>query len=153
MAATSDYAAATEYLFAQKARGAKFGIDRMTALSAALGNPEKRMPAIHVAGTNGKGSVAAMIESILRHAGCRTLLFTSPHLRQPVERVQVDRRPLTEAEFVDYVRELRPIADRLGARDADDQPSFFEYMTAMAFLQFGRQHCDIAVIEVGLGGR
>lgn len=153
MAGPTDYTAATEYLFGQKARGVKFGIDRMTALAAALGNPERALPVIHVAGTNGKGSTAAMIEAILRAAGWRTGLYTSPHLLEPGERVQVDRQPLTQAELVAYVRELRPLADRIGAANPDDHPSFFEFMTAMAFLQFTRQRCDIAVIEVGLGGR
>jgi dihydrofolate synthase/folylpolyglutamate synthase len=153
MPGSAEYAAAVAYLYGQKARGVKFGIDRMTPLAAALGNPERSIPAIHIAGTNGKGSVAAMVDSILRAAGWRTGLYTSPHLVEPGERVQVNRQPLTEAELVEYLKELRPIAERLGASDPEHHPSFFEYMTAMAFLQFARSRCDIAVIEVGLGGR
>lgn len=149
----ADVAAATEFLFAQKAHGARFGIDRMERLAEELGHPERDVPCLHVAGTNGKGSVAAMIEAILRAAGWRTGLYTSPHLVKPGERVQVDRQPLTDAELVGYLGELRPLADRLAAREADDRPSFFEYMTAMAFLQFTRKRCDVAVLEVGLGGR
>ncbi|RRK01232.1 bifunctional folylpolyglutamate synthase/dihydrofolate synthase [Opitutaceae bacterium TAV3] len=136
-----------------KARGVSFGIDRMREFAAALGHPERAMPVIHVAGTNGKGSVAAMIESILRAAGLRTGLYTSPHLIRLGERVQVDRVPLTEAEIVRYVEELRPVAERIGAASAEAMPSFFEFMTAMAFLQFSRRRCDVAIIEVGLGGR
>ncbi len=147
------YAAVTEYLFALKARGGKFGIDRMTALAAALGHPERAVPCLHVAGTNGKGSVTAMLDAILHAAGWKTGMYTSPHLVRLGERVQVERRPLSEAEIVEYVRELRPVAERLGAANADDHPSFFEFMTAMALLQFARRRCDIAVIEVGLGGR
>jgi dihydrofolate synthase/folylpolyglutamate synthase len=147
------YAAVTEYLYALKARGGKFGIDRMTALAAALGHPERTVPCIHVAGTNGKGSVTAMLDAILHAAGWLTGMYTSPHLVRLGERVQVDRRPLTEAEIVEYVGELRPVAERLGAANPDDHPSFFEFMTAMALLQFARRRCDIAVIEVGLGGR
>src|SRR3954471_17675713 len=149
----AEYAAVAEYLFAQKAHGAKFGVDRMAALAAALDHPERAVACIHVAGTNGKGSVSAMLDAILHAAGWRTGLFTSPHLVHLGERVQVDRRKLTEAEIVAFMAELRPIADQLGARDPDDRPSFFEYMSAMAFLQFARQRCDISVIEVGLGGR
>lgn len=149
----ADYSAVTEYLFALKARGGKFGIDRMTALAAALGHPERAVPCVHVAGTNGKGSVAAMLDAILHAAGWRTGLYTSPHLVKLGERVQVDRQVLSEAEIVAYVRELRPLAEKLGAVDADDHPSFFEFMTGMALLQFARKRCDIAVIEVGLGGR
>lgn len=145
--------AATEFLFAQKAHGAKFGIDRMARFSEELGHPERGLPCLHIAGTNGKGSVAAMIESILCAAGWRTGLFTSPHLVKPGERVQVDRLALTDAELMDYVAELRPLADRVAANAADDRPSFFEFMTAMAFLQFTRKRCDVAVLEVGLGGR
>ena len=149
----ASYAAVTEYLFALKARGGKFGIDRMAALAAELGHPERALPCIHVAGTNGKGSVAAMLDAILHAAGWRTGLYTSPHLVKLGERVQVERRILTETEISAYVRELRPVAEKLGAIDADDHPSFFEFMTGMAFLQFARQRCDISVIEVGLGGR
>ncbi|MES2694039.1 MAG: folylpolyglutamate synthase/dihydrofolate synthase family protein [Verrucomicrobiota bacterium] len=147
------YAAVAEQLFAMKARGGKFGIDRMTALAREIGHPERQVPCVHVAGTNGKGSVSAMLEAILHAAGWRTGLYTSPHLVKLGERVQVDRKILSEQEIVDYVQELAPIAEKLGAREADNQPSFFEFMTGMAFLQFARKTCDIAVIEVGLGGR
>ena len=119
----------------------------------AIGHPERAVPCIHIAGTNGKGSVAAMLESILRTAGFRTGLYTSPHLVHVGERVQVDRQPLSDAEFVRYVHELRPVAERIAAADSDLAPTFFEYMTAMAFLQFARKRCDFAVLEVGLGGR
>jgi len=149
----ADYAAVQDYLFSLKARGLRFGIDRMRELAAALGHPERMMPVIHVAGTNGKGSTAAMIDSILRAAGWRTGLYTSPHLVRLGERVQVDRQPLTETEIVAYARELRPVAERIARDSPDEHPSFFEFMTAMAFLQFARRHCDIAVVEVGMGGR
>lgn len=148
-----DYPAVQEYLFGLKAAGLKFGIDRMRLFSAALGSPEKKVPIVHVAGTNGKGSVSAMVEALLRSTGRRVGLYTSPHLVRLGERVQVDRHPLTEAEILAYVAELQPVADRLGVPDPADRPSFFEFMTAMAFLQFARRNCAAAVIEVGLGGR
>ncbi|MDP3070244.1 MAG: Mur ligase family protein [Opitutaceae bacterium] len=147
------YAAVTEWLFAQKPQGARFGVDRMAALAAVVGHPERAVPCLHIAGTNGKGSVAAMLDAILHAAGWRTGLYTSPHLVQLGERVQVDRTPLTPHEIMDYVAELRPIAERLALADPEALPSFFEYLTAMAFLQFTRKSCDISVIEVGLGGR
>src|SRR5688572_6363029 len=150
---SSEYAAATEYLFALKARGGKFGIDRMALFAAALGHPERAVPCVHVAGTNGKGSVAAMLDAILHSAGWRTGLYTSPHLVKLGERVQVERQILSEQEIDDYVRELKPLAEQTSAANPDDHPSFFEFMTAMAFLQFARRRCDISVIEVGLGGR
>jgi dihydrofolate synthase/folylpolyglutamate synthase len=113
----------------------------MRRLAAALGHPERSYPVIHVAGTNGKGSVAAMLDAILHAAGWRTGLYTSPHLVKLGERVQVDRRLLTEAEIVAYTNELRPLAARAAADAADEHATFFEFMTAMAFLQFQRRQC------------
>jgi dihydrofolate synthase/folylpolyglutamate synthase len=153
-ASQSAYADIQDYLFSLKARGAKFGIDRMRLLAAALGHPERARPYLHVAGTNGKGSVAAMLEAIFRAAGWRTGLYTSPHLVRLGERVRVDGRILSEEEISAFTAELRPLADRLAvAGGEDDRPSFFEFMTAMAFLQFNRARCDIGIAEVGLGGR
>ncbi len=150
----ADYAAVQDYLFSLKAQGLKFGIDRMRLLAAALGHPERAVPCVHIAGTNGKGSVAAMLDAILAETGLRRGLYTSPHLVRLGERVQVDRRLLGEAEIMAYARELRPVAARLAVEGgADDHPSFFEFMTAMAFLQFARKACDVNLIEVGLGGR
>lgn len=149
----ADYADVTDYLYSLKAGGVKFGIDRMRGLAAALGHPERTYPVIHIAGTNGKGSVAAMLEAIAHAAGWRTGLYTSPHLVKLGERVQVDRQLLTEAEIVAYTNELRPVADALGARTPDEHPTFFEFMTAMAFLQFARRQVDLAIVEVGMGGR
>ena len=149
----TDYASVTEYLYALKAGGVKFGIDRMRRLAESLGHPERSYPVIHVAGTNGKGSVSAMLDAILHAAGWRTGLYTSPHLVKLGERVQVDRRLLTEAEIVAYTNELRPLAALAAANATDEHATFFEFMTAMAFLQFQRQRVDIAIVEVGLGGR
>ncbi len=149
----SDYAAVQDYLFGLKARGVKFGIDRMRAWSEAIGHPHHATPCIHIAGTNGKGSTAAILESIFRQAGWRTGLYTSPHLVRLGERVQVNRQALTDAEIVAYTNELRPVAEAVCRGFPDDHPSFFEFMTAMAFLQFARKSCDISFVEVGLGGR
>ena len=152
-ASSAEYAAVQEYLFSLKARGVKFGIDRMRLLAEALGNPQHRVPVIHLAGTNGKGSTAALLDAIFHAAGWRTGLYTSPHLVKLGERVQVDRQPLSEAEIIAFVQELRPVAEHIARGGPDDHPSFFEFMTAMAFLQFARRCCDVAIIEVGLGGR
>jgi dihydrofolate synthase/folylpolyglutamate synthase len=148
------YAAVQDYLFGLKTAGVKFGVDRMRILSDLLGNPERAVPCVHVAGTNGKGSVSAMLESILRASGRRTGLYTSPHLVRLGERVQVNRGILTEEEITAYTHELQPLAEQIASSGGlDDRPSFFEFMTAMAFLQFARRKCDCSVIEVGLGGR
>jgi len=149
----NDYPAALRYLVELKSRGVSLGLDRMRRLADALGNPQAKIPCIHVAGTNGKGSVAAMLEAIFRAAGWRTGLYTSPHLVRLGERIQVDRGPLTETDMVGYVRELMPVIAELEARGPGARPSYFEYMTAMAMLHFLRAGCDIACIEVGLGGR
>lgn len=125
----------------------------MQRLVEALGHPQKKFPVIHVAGTNGKGSVCAMLEALYRNNGYCTGLFSSPHLVHLGERAQVDRKILTESGIVQYVKELRPVADELGGQDADLHPSFFEFVTAMAFLRFAEERIDIALIETGLGGR
>jgi dihydrofolate synthase/folylpolyglutamate synthase len=148
-----DYAAVRHYLYGLKHHGAKFGIDRMQLLAERLGHPERTFPVVHIAGTNGKGSVAAMVESILRRSGNRTGLFTSPHLVRQGERIQVDREILQEERIVEFTRELKPVADAMARVNPDDHPSFFEFMTAMAFLHFAREKVDVGVIEVGLGGR
>ena len=144
-----DYAAAREFLLGLKRRGVALGLDRMRRFAEMLGNPQDAVPCIHISGTNGKGSVAAMIESILRTAGWRTGLYTSPHLVRLGERVQVDRRPLSDAEIAAYVTEMAPLA----MNPDEEPPSYFEFMTAMAFVHFSRQRCDISCLEVGLGGR
>ena len=149
----ADYESVQAYLFSLKARGVKFGIDRMRLLAAALGHPEQAVPVIHITGTNGKGSTAAMLEAIFRGAGWKVGLYTSPHLVRLGERVQVNRRILTEEEILSFTSELRPVADQLAHGNPDDHASFFEFMTAMAFLQFSRKQCDLSVVEVGLGGR
>ena len=148
-----DYAAVQDYLLGLKARGVKFGIDRMQSWVKALGHPERATPAIHLAGTNGKGSTAAMLEAIFREAGWRAGLYTSPHLVLLGERVQVNRERLTGAEILDYANQLRPSAEALSRDNPDDHPTLFEFMTAMAFLQFARKQCDISIIETGMGGR
>ena len=148
-----DYSDILDYLSALKNRGSKYGIERMRLLLEALGHPERMFPVIHVAGTNGKGSVCAMLEAVYRDNGYKVGLFSSPHLVHLGERVQVDRLILSEAEIVRYTELLSPIAGELGRRDPDLHPAFFEFITSMAFLRFAELPVDIACIETGLGGR
>jgi len=148
-----DYAATVAKLQTLRNHGSRFGVDRMRRLDAALGSPSERFPAVHVAGTNGKGSVCAMIEAVARAHGLTTGLYTSPHLVRLGERVQVNRRPLSEARIMGFADELFPVAATLEAEDPELAPSFFEFMTAMAFLSFARERVDLGVIETGLGGR
>ena len=149
----STYDEARRYLYSLRHHGSKYGLDRMRLLAERLGHPERAMPVLHVAGTNGKGSTCALLESIYRHAGYRTGLYTSPHLVFQGERVQVNRVPLTPEQITAYTNALRPLAEELGRQDPDDHPSFFEFMTAMAFLHFAQEKVEVAIIEVGLGGR
>ncbi|MGI9070180.1 MAG: bifunctional folylpolyglutamate synthase/dihydrofolate synthase [Bryobacteraceae bacterium] len=133
--------------------GAKLGLERMQALLAQLGNPERGQRFIHVAGTNGKGSTCAMIANVLRHAGYRTGLYTSPHLSEPTERIEINGCPLTPAEFAVTFDAVHAAAETLLQEDRlDAHPSYFEIATAMALVTF-RKRCDISVLEVGLGGR
>jgi dihydrofolate synthase/folylpolyglutamate synthase len=150
------YPDSVRYLYAlgnELKAGAKFGLERMWTLVTALGNPQRNQRFIHVAGTNGKGSTSAMIASVLGQAGFRTGLYTSPHLVSPVERIQIDAAPVSEAAFSAAFDQVHSVAEDLIASQAiDAHPSYFETVTAMAFVLF-RERCDISVIEVGLGGR
>ncbi len=116
------------------------------ALCEALGNPHQKFKSIHVAGTNGKGSTAHMLASVLQSAGYKTGLYTSPHLKSFTERIRINGQEVSQAFVVDFVNRIRPHIDRI-------KPSFFEITVAMAFDYFAKQQVDIAVIEVGLGGR
>ena len=143
----------TEYLYKMRAFGARLGLSRMWGLCEALGHPERRFPIVHVAGTNGKGSVCALTESALRAAGYRVGLYTSPHLVYLGERIQVDRIPISQKAMIALVELLKPVAEALAARDPESAPTFFEFMTAAAFMHFVREKVDVAIIETGLGGR
>lgn len=133
--------------------GAKFGLDRMRVLLDRLGNPERGQRFIHVAGTNGKGSTCAMIANTLQHADLCTGLYTSPHLIEPAERIQINGEAITSAEFAEAFETVHAAAEALLAEERiDAHPSYFETVTAMALLFF-RKRCDISVMEVGLGGR
>jgi dihydrofolate synthase/folylpolyglutamate synthase len=132
----------------------KWDLARMRVLLAELGNPHQRGRFVHVAGTNGKGSTCAMIESALRAGGFRTGLYTSPHLISPRERIRVDGAMISEAEWVAVFEEVHGAAERLMAAERiDTHPSFFETTTAMAFLAFTRACTELTVMETGLGGR
>lgn len=125
----------------------RFDLSRMDALMAALGRPERAYPVIHIAGTKGKGSTAALCAAALQAAGYKVGLYTSPHLEDFAERIQVNGRPLPHADLPPLVDWLRPLTERI------PQLTTFELTTAAAFLYFAQQQVDVAVIEVGLGGR
>ncbi len=126
---------------------ADFNLDRMRALMVELGKPQDGYPIIHVAGTKGKGSVSALCASALSAAGYKTGLYTSPHLQDYTERIQVNGQPISHADLSALVDEIKPAVAKV------PYLTTFEITTALGFLYFARQGCDVAVIEVGLGGR
>ena len=144
------YAEAVQFLYGLRLFGAKFGLENTFKLAALSGNPQGKLRFIHVAGTNGKGSTCAMLESIYRAAGLRTGLFTSPHLVSFRERIQVNRQLISETEVVRLVAELQPLFKQF---PADHHPTFFEVVTVMALKFFAEQQCDLVIWETGLGGR
>ena len=144
------YPEAIQFLYGLRLFGAKFGLENTFQLAARAGNPQDRLRFIHVAGTNGKGSTCAMLESIYRAAGLRVGLFTSPHLVSFRERIQVNRQLISEAEVVRLVVELQPLLKQF---PADHHPTFFEVITVMALNFFAEQKCDLVIWETGLGGR
>ena len=144
------YPEAIDWLYELRLLGSKLGLENPRQLAAHAGNPHQSLKIIHVAGTNGKGSVCAMLESTYRAAGYKTGLFTSPHLVSFRERIQVNRKLVPE---VDVVRLIERIQDLLRHFPADKLPTFFEVITVMALEQFAREKCDVVLLETGLGGR
>ncbi len=142
-----------EWLFQQETMGIKFGLSNETELLGHLGDPHLKFRSVHVAGTNGKGSVCAMTSSVLREAGYRTGLYTSPHLVDFKERINVDGECIPEHEFLRLAEEVREISDRMSATSKEKRLTFFELTTAMAFAHFADSEVEQAVIEVGMGGR
>jgi dihydrofolate synthase/folylpolyglutamate synthase len=141
-------------LFSYTQFGIKLGLGRVRLLLSALGDPQDRFPSIHVAGTNGKGSTAAMAASILQAAGLRVGLYTSPHLCDFSERIRIDDRPIEGADIARHYLDIKRVWASLGKAGVEEgDPTFFELTTAMAFRQFAERRVDAAVIETGLGGR
>jgi len=141
-----------ERLYSRRTFGIKLGLETETAILEELGNPHRSCLVVHVAGTNGKGSVCAMIESVLRAAGLKTALYTSPHLVRFNERFRVSGRDIGDDELAAVMDAVEDAADRVRARTGHEA-TFFESSTAMAFEYFRRAGVEMAVIEVGMGGR
>ena len=163
---SANYQAALDYLYGRvnyerasggPPRGSGFNLQRMRELLARIDNPQLLFPAVHIAGTKGKGSTAVMIASVLQAAGYRTGLYTSPHLEYLEERIQIDGVRCSPAELMDLADAIRPavvsLDDEAESAGALGPPTFFEITTAMAMLHFAREDVEVAVLEVGLGGR
>src|ERR1700679_592551 len=138
----------------QQGRVQKFDLENIRVLSEWLGNPQLASPCAHIAGTNGKGSTAAMLESILRASGRRTGLYTSPHLERINERIRIAGEEISDKGFAAAWTRIRgPIEALMASGKLAAHPTFFECVTAMAFVAFADSGVDFAVYEVGMGGR
>jgi len=143
-----------DYLGRLQHFGIKLGLENISTLCLALGNPQNSFLSIHVAGTNGKGSVSAMLAEIMRRHGLKTGLYTSPHLVSVEERIRIDGRSIAPARFRELLTRLKSVIDRLMSEGKlVYHPTFFEVLTALAFLEFAERQVDVAVLEVGMGGR
>src|SRR5438034_9493214 len=132
----------------------KLGLENTETLLAALGNPHRQFRSVQIAGTNGKGSTASMLDSICRAAGIRTGLFTSPHLISITERIKIDGGDISEAEFGRLTGAVKTVAAELvSGGQLPALPTFFEHVTAIALLAFSEAKVELAILETGLGGR
>ncbi|MBE6533768.1 MAG: bifunctional folylpolyglutamate synthase/dihydrofolate synthase [Ruminococcaceae bacterium] len=143
-----NYIEALEYIHGVSWTFCKPGLERIGELCERLGHPEKKLKFIHVAGTNGKGSASAMLDSVLREAGYKTGLYTSPYIRVFNERMRINGENISNEELAELTEYIKPIADKMV-----DSPTEFELITALAFEYFARNNCDVVVLEAGMGGR
>lgn len=141
-----DFTDSLDYLFGLQRFGIKLGLENIRQLLSRLQNPHRRFRIVHVAGTNGKGSVSSGLASVLRQAGFRVGLYTSPHLQSFTERIRVNGEPIAERDVARLTQEIRACAQGIPA-------TFFEFTTAMALLYFAQEKIDVAILEVGMGGR
>lgn len=137
-----------EFLQSVSWQGSRLGLERMVRLMELLGNPQEKLKFVHVAGTNGKGSLTALVSSILTAAGYKTGVYTSPHLVSYCERMVIDGVEISEQELFELADTVKPCVEQM-----EDKPTEFELLTGMALLYFAQQNCDMVILEVGLGGR
>ena len=143
-----NYQEALNYINSSEWFGSELGLERVEELLARLGNPEKGLKFVHIAGTNGKGSASAMTASVLKAAGYKVGLFTSPYILRFNERMQINGKQIDDDVLAGLISELQPVADSM-----ENHPLIFEMVTAVAFMWFAREECDVVVLEVGMGGR
>ena len=142
------YREALDYIHSVVWKGSRPGLSRITELLGLLGDPQKKLRFIHIAGTNGKGSTSAMTEAVLRAAGYRTGLFVSPYVKTFNERIALCGVPISNEDLADFTAQVRPFADSMA-----DAPTEFELITAIGLLYFAAKKCDVVVLETGMGGR
>ncbi|UCD91974.1 MAG: bifunctional folylpolyglutamate synthase/dihydrofolate synthase [Methanobacteriota archaeon] len=141
------------YLLGLEKFGIRLGLENITELLDRLGNPQSEWKAIHVAGTNGKGSVCAFVSSVLQHAGFKVGMYTSPHLVRLNERIQVNGESISDERLEELAVQVRAVAEDMVSSSSEKQVTFFEFLTALALSHFRDQQVDFAVLEVGMGGR
>lgn len=149
----SRYRKAIEYIYNLNKFGMKLGLKNITGLLSIFDNPHLKIKVIHIAGTNGKGSTAAVLHSILQKANYKAGLYTSPHLVDFQERMKINDEYITQDEVCDLLERLKPAIQKIAHTDGFQHPTFFEVITAMAYLYFYEKEVDFAIMEVGLGGR
>lgn len=149
----NSYKKAIEYIYNLNKYGIKLGLKNITCLLSLFGNPHLKTRVIHVAGTNGKGSTSAIMHSILKNAGYKVGLYTSPHLVSFQERMVINGEYISPDEVISLLKRLKPAIGRVAHREGCQHPTFFEVITTMAFLYFYEKKVDFAIMEVGLGGR
>lgn len=147
-----DFLEALDYIDRHTNLGVKPGLDRMRFLCELMGDPQHAAPAVHITGTNGKGSTARMVSAVLGAGGLSTGTFMSPHLQSITERISLDSRPISEVDFAAQLEELLPYFEHM-ERATGEGPTYFEITTVMALAAFAGRGVDVAVVEVGLGGR
>ncbi len=153
MSSDQSYRETIEYLYALQKHGIKLALANSVALMELMGSPHRTFRSVHIAGTNGKGSTSAFLAGMLRAAGYRVGLYTSPHLISFTERIRIDNEPITEAKTVELAKRVREAYQRSSPGKTALNPTFFEVTTAMAFTCFAEAGVDFAVIEAGMGGR
>lgn len=142
-----------DYFYSLKRLGVKLGLDKIRDFLAYFDYPQRDFETVLIGGTNGKGSVTTMLNNVLIEAGYRTGKYISPHLSFFEERITVDNEKISEDDLWDLIEEVAPVLDKIEQEDPEKRPSFFEVLTAVAFLYFSRKNVDIAALEVGMGGR
>jgi len=147
------YEQALAYIHSRNRFGVKLGLDRMRALVKILGAPHLKYPAIHVAGTNGKGSTTALVSAVLKEAGYKVGTFTSPHLSSYCERLSINGRPIAPERLAVLVDQVRPVVEKAAMDPTIGHPTEFEFGTLLAFKYFAEEQVDMALFEVGMGGR
>jgi len=148
-----DYLEFTSWMFGLERFGIKLGLDNITEFLSRIGNPHKQLKSVHVTGTNGKGSVCAFTERILREHDLRVGLYTSPHLVDFRERIMINGRIISEKDVVRLGTELRAVMEEMSQENGEKQLTFFEFTTGLAFKYFAEKNIDLLVAEVGMGGR